>query len=107
MRPSMRLKRSPLVERIGKTHLNPFVKKRGTRKKRKMPKERAMAKVRLIAQELISFWPSPSGRAWLAEKWSARIPSVRAEIKAITPLARGSLNKKLFSEKKFNPSFFT
>src|SRR4030043_383102 len=101
VRPSIRLKSNPLVERIGKNHLNPFVKKRGARKKRKMPKERASTKVRPIAQELISFWPSSSGRAWLAEKWRARIPRLRAEIRVMTPLTRGNLNKKLFSEKSF------
>jgi hypothetical protein len=48
---------------MGKANRSHLVKKRGTRKKRKMPKERATVNVRLMVQGLISFSPSESEMA--------------------------------------------
>jgi hypothetical protein len=53
--PSNRLNSIPLDESIGKTNRNHLVKKRGTRKNRKMPKQRARVKVRPMVQALGSF----------------------------------------------------
>jgi hypothetical protein len=55
MIPSTRLKRIPLVETMGIANRSHFVKKRGIRKKRKIPKQRANVNVNPIVQELTSF----------------------------------------------------